>query len=418
MATDFRFNAQNSYSPLLTALAEAPMNKAKLQIAQEQNSRQRLSDLLTNISSAASLSRNLQVMNAVKKLSEQAGGQNSPAGNAAMINPEGFAGTVGQLPATMLGLNTAFPSPTMPVQSQAPAPSLAGEGVTPDNQTPSMRPPQTLDGVPSNSPASNVPEIKNRFIMKTLFGEPQVFKGADGLSYSHYPGTNIPPTPLEPPRPIQTSSQPGEPLSPEQQKNVKETGDFLSSNIKDFRNDSSVKDAKAQIDSAKTLLTLNSVKIPVARLNSLAGQVRESGITRVTVAELGIAGIDPSVWERLKQNFETWSSGNFTNTNLDELKALGQVVKKIGEKKIQGAADSYSGNVMDARPDIEKQRVQRMFQREISPYLTAPYKPGIYRKGKGILPAGEEQKSEQNIDLGKSDSSLKGFSYSLNGNGK
>jgi hypothetical protein len=61
MATDFSFNGQTSYSPLLSAVSQAPYDAAKLKILQEENQRARLSSLLSNMASAAAIARQIQI---------------------------------------------------------------------------------------------------------------------------------------------------------------------------------------------------------------------------------------------------------------------------------------------------------------------------------------------------------------------
>lgn len=173
MATDFRFNGQTSYSPLLSALAEAPQNAAKLAILKEQNTRQRLSDLLTNMSNAASLARNIQLIHqgnnqiageeGVTKIATQS---NPLAGAVSAANPEAFSAGLSSVQAPFMGLDTMMGGGQPPQPSASAAPPLAqGEGGLP-GATQSQAP-QSSPSIPMQS--EGVQDPRKAIIMNKLF---------------------------------------------------------------------------------------------------------------------------------------------------------------------------------------------------------------------------------------------------------
>lgn len=129
---DFRFNGPSSYSPLLSALADAPANRAKLQILQEQNQRQRLSDLLTQMSSAASIARNIQLIHqqgVEQKAREDTAKTMNPQNRNLFLGNQAFGNAYGGMAGTGAGIETMFGGG----QQVAPQPNLQGEGVTPND---------------------------------------------------------------------------------------------------------------------------------------------------------------------------------------------------------------------------------------------------------------------------------------------
>lgn len=367
MATDFRFNAQQSYSPLLAALAEAPLNKAKMQIAQETNQRQRLSDLLTNISSAAATARQFQAnhQQAVEQLArENAAKQmgNSLNQNLMLGNPA-FQQSMGGMAGTGAGIDQMFnsvPSNTAPSQPAQNGIRGIGEGLDPE-------------------------AVKQKMKLKAL-----------GVSYH----TETNPTTGEPYQvtdspigiPPEKINYPGqdENLPPIQKKDLLE-------HVGKFRSDPQYKTYTDQIQAARNLRNAVNSENPIARLNALAGQVRESGISRVTLPELQMGGHDPSAWESLKQKFETAATGKFTKVNKDELNSLADMIESTGKVGLGDLSASYSGDYKRINQRVPGKLVDDIFNNAISAQSKTIPSPKKFKK---------PQKS-QGVDLGN------GFSYTV-----
>jgi hypothetical protein len=372
MATDFSFDAQKSYSPLLAALAQAPVQREQLRIQMEQNQRKRLSDLLDNMASASKTARDVQsaiqthrTMSALSAVKQHLDVQDPTGvtGSMFMSDPGSFLSSGNALGGQIQGVKNVFNT----MAPQAPAqPNVAGEGVTANDQS---VPQPSVPGVTSSPGMGGMDQnaMIQRSLKRAMYGEPKEGTDANtGLSMQYYPGTGIPPTTTNPPAegelpPVQKAS--------------------LLEHVGKFRSDPAYKDFETQIQAARQLKMVVNSKNPIARLNAIAGQVREAGINRVTLPELSMGGHDPSTWESLKQRFETAASGKFTEVNTQELNALADMMTESAQAGMKNLAGSYSGDYKTINKSVNPKIVDDVFGNALSPHMKGAIIPKPFEKG-------------------------------------
>lgn len=337
MATDFSMNAA-AYAPLLKALAGAPAKRAELQIAQEKNQRERLSTLLSNMSDAAKVARQIQIQGAINKQSKLAGGPNTLAGNAATLTPETYAQGTGGITSQIQGIRELFGS----------------------NQNPGM------GEVPLN------PEMQaneKRLEDNVLYGAPERSTDANtGLtieSRKGIPGNRT----VNPPKD-------GE-LDPLSRDYLIKRNDAFSSEIKPMID---------QIKAAKQLKAITSAQIPAAGIPTIVEALKAGGLSRITQYETTAAGKDKSLWENAKQTATGLMDGTLTKVNQEQLQALSTVLEKSAQFNIEETKNSYVDQSFEEHPTVGRNKYEKSYSAVAHRQTGGSYSPGTYQKGKGLVP--------------------------------
>jgi hypothetical protein len=371
MATDFRFNGTNSYSPLLAALAQAPYHAATLKIEQEKNNRERLSSLLTNMSNAAQLARTVQQQQAINEQKKLMAQKSPLAGAAAGVAPEAAAaGTLG-VTAPFMGLDAMMGQQPSAPTSQL---NLSGEGGTPMDSRKAVIMNKLF---PSQYEVSTNPTTGMRELVSKIPGLPSLPVDQSGT-------------------PMATGDiKPGESLNPTQKKEAVDTGGWLTDQVKELKNNDVYKNAQITIDGARRMRALTAANIPLSEINIQAAQTKLAGINRLTEVELERSGIDPGLLPKWQQMVSKMQSKGFIQKNRDELNQMADALEKVQQDNLNDLGSSTLQTMQALRPDIPAKRHQAVINGAIGQYLK---------------PIKSKNKSDQSdaIDMGA------GFSYTVN----
>lgn len=341
MVADFRFNGPQSYSPLLSALAEAPQNKAKLDILQEQNKRSRLNELLTNMSNAATVARNIQLIHQTRnqiqgqeKMTGLMNQTNPLAGAASAANPDAFSTGLAGVQAPFAGLD-----------------SMMGAA------------PQAGTGVPLQG--EGVSDPKKAVIMNKLFPtQYEVSSNPDtGLRemVSKIPGMPI--IPVDKPSAKGLATNPDD-LNPVQRKALPELANKFNEeskseqevllNVKEFQN----------LAKMKNPISDTSLKILTPRLTGI--------VARLNPTTLEAFGGSAAITDKIEASLQKAKSGTLTSSDRKFLTDFADVVGSSAndalKQKLDDAVSRAQGSVPGVHPSLLSKSIGGNTQDRIKNY--------------------------------------------------